>query len=296
MLKSVAALLSLVAPTYTSAQTPLPDPLIGIWASEITPAPVLHGALVIMRTGPDWRATLGSVSTTFRPSGDSIRFSLADSLGTFRGVLGKGATTIEGWWIQPTGVVFANPMASTLTLRRTGPDSWRGDVVPVPEKYSLYLVINRTPAGTLNAAFRNPQLNQRGGSSQYHVSRIENIVFFTARPDTTRPEIRHRAVFDTATRQLTMFWPPLGQTLVLTPRREDQAVDLFPRLPRGQRYAYSAPTSSNDGWRVASARTVGFDEEKLRTLVQRIADTLPTPSRAPFIHSLLVARHCKLLL
>lgn len=301
MLKLLVAVLTPTAlslfPPEVDARSQSSDALLGIWAGgEITAAPVLHGALLITRTGADWRATIGSTSTTFRPNGDSIRFTLADSLGIFRGVIDKGAATIDGWWIQPTSTQFGNPMATTLTLRRTGPDSWRGEVTPVEEKYTLYLVVSRTATGSLLAAFRNPELNQRGGASQFSVRRAGDTVFFSARPDTTRPEISHRAVLDSGARHLTIYWPPLGHTLVLTPRREDQAITLFPRLPRGQRYSYSTPIAANDGWRVAPARTVGFDEEKLRTLIQRVADTLPTPSRAPFIHSLLVARHGKLVL
>ena len=299
MLNRAYALLALfgisVFSGHPESQAP-GDPLVGIWAGETAVTPVLRGELVVTRTASDWRASIGSVSTAFRPIGDSIRFSLAGNLGIFRGAITKGAGTIDGWWIQPTSLVYGNPMATTVTLRRNGPDSWHGEVTPVEERYTLFLVVNRTASGSLNAAFRNPQLNQRGGASQMNVTRVGDSVFFTARPDTARPEIRVRAVFDSAARQLTIYWAPLGQTLVLTPRREDQAIELFPRLPRGQRYSYAPPPPTNDGWKVAPARTVGFDETKLRTLVQRIADTLPTPSRAPFIHSLLVARHGKLVL
>src|SRR3954468_9618917 len=252
MLKLLTAVVALTAlslsPSDVPGQSQASDPLVGIWAGETAVAPVLRGELVVTRNGADWRASIGTLSTTFRPSGDSIRFSLGGDLGIFRGAISTGAAMIDGWWIQHTGVVYGNPMASTVTLRRTGPDSWRGEVTPVEEKYTLFLVVNRTPSGSLNAAFRNPQLNQRGGTSQLNATRVGDSVFFTARPDTTRPEIRHRAVFDSAARQLTMYWAPLGQTLVLTPRREDQAIELFPRLPRGQRYAYSPPPSTNDGW------------------------------------------------
>jgi CubicO group peptidase (beta-lactamase class C family) len=300
MLKLLSALLALtpisLSPRDLTGQSQLSDPLVGIWAAQTTVSPVLRGELVVTRNGPGWSASIGSVSTPFRASGDSIRFSLAGDLGRFRGVVAKDNAAISGWWIQPTSLVYGNPMATTLTLQRTGPNSWRGEVTPVEERYTLFLVVNRTPSGSLNGAFRNPQLNQRGGASQLKVTRAGDSVFFTARPDTTQPEIRHVAVWDSAARQLTLYWPPLGQTLVLTPRREDQAIELFPRLPRAQRYTYSPPPSTNDGWKVASARAVGFDETKLQTLVQRIADTLPTPTRAPFIHSLLVARHGKLVL
>jgi hypothetical protein len=149
----VGCLAIILLPNGASAQAQTSDPLLGIWAGEITGAPVLHVALVVILTGTEWRATIGSASTTFRSNGDSIRFSRADSLGIFRGVIGKGAATIDGWWIQPTSIQFGNPMATTLTLRRTGPDSWRGEVTPVEEKYTLYLVVSRTATGSLIGAF-----------------------------------------------------------------------------------------------------------------------------------------------
>jgi CubicO group peptidase (beta-lactamase class C family) len=51
-----------------------------------------------------------------------------------------------------------------------------------------------------------------------------------------------------------------------------------------------------DGWRTARASDVGMDEQRLAALVQRIADTVPTLIRAPLIHSLLIARHGRLVL
>ena len=298
MLKSVCATVGLIAITAGAdsirGQNQPTAPLIGIWASENSIGPVLKGELVVTRNGSDWRAHIGTLSTAFRANGDSVRFSLGNELGRFRGSIGGSAIT--GWWIQPPGVVLGNAMATPLTIRQTSPGVWRGQVVPAEDKYTLFLIVSRTDAGSLTAAFRNPQLNHRDGASFLNVSRVGDTVLFTARPDTSQPEIRHRALFDSAGQQLTLYWPELGRTLVLTPRREDQAIELFGRLPRGQRQPYSAPTATNDGWKVAAARSVGFDEEKLRALVQRIADTLPMPRRAPFIHSLLVARHGKLVL
>ena len=98
MLNWVKAVLGLLAATLlhnAAARAQASDQLVGIWAAEITAAPVLHGALVVTRTGADWRATIGSTSTTFRPNADSIRFTLADSLGIFRGVIGESPATHE---------------------------------------------------------------------------------------------------------------------------------------------------------------------------------------------------------
>src|SRR3982751_4092091 len=113
MLNRVKALIALlaisVARTDVACQSPPSDPLVGIWAGETAVTPVLRGELVVTRSGSDWRASIGSVSTTFRPSGDSIRFSLADNLGILRGAITRGAGAIDGWWIQHTGVLYGNP-------------------------------------------------------------------------------------------------------------------------------------------------------------------------------------------
>jgi len=287
----------LLALSGAAGQTPSPaDPLLGIWASETTFSPALRGELVVTRSGSDWRAQLGSVEAAFRNTGDSVRFAFPGDLGQFRGILIEHSRSIRGFWIQPVGVTLGNAYASPLTIRSKEVNLWRAQVTPLEDTYSLFLIVSRDSAGSLVGVFRNPERNHRGGAAQFRVRRVRDSVFFTARPDTTRPEIRHAATFDTTLQRLTLSWPPLGQTLVLTPRRQDQAVGLFPRLARDVRYTYSPPLAEDDGWQSAPARAVGFDEQKLQTLVQRIADTLPTLPRAPFIHSLLIARNGKLVL
>ena len=59
---------------------------------------------------------------------------------------------------------------------------------------------------------------------------------------------------------------------------------------------YREPANAPDGWSVASAHDVGIDEEKLADLVQKIIDTDPAEKRPDLIHSLLIARHGKLVL
>jgi CubicO group peptidase (beta-lactamase class C family) len=169
-------------------------------------------------------------------------------------------------------------------------------VVPLDDQFSLYLVVWRDTTGELRGAFRNPERNSRGGASWFHVVHEADSVRFRARPDTSAPEIRLAAAFDTTRKQLTLWWPDLERPLVLTPRTTEQAVGLYPRVPRGQRYHYRVPPPEADGWTTARAAAVGFDEAALERLIQRIVDTEPTGPRAPLIHSLLVARHGRLVL
>jgi CubicO group peptidase (beta-lactamase class C family) len=272
------------------------DPLLGIWASETTFTPGLRGELVVTRNGINWRAHLGSVEAAVRNTDDSVRIAFPGDLGQFRGVLIEHSRSIKGFWIQPAGMTLGNAYASPLTLRSKGGNLWLAQVTPLEDTYALFLIVSRNSAGSLVGVFRNPERNHRGGAGEFNVRRVRDSVFFAARPDTTKPEIRYAATLDTTLKQLSLSWPPIGQILVLTPRQPDQAVGLFPRLPIDSRYTYAPPVAEDDGWNSQPARTVGFDEQKLQTLIQRIADTLPTLPRAPFIHSLLIARNGKLVL
>ena len=278
---------------------PTPGSLEGVWSSETTFGPTLRGELRVTRGDSTWRAVISSAESRFRVRGDSIRFSFGPGMGEFRGRMETNGRTIEGFWIQPRGVVLPYPFATPLRLSLVQPGVWQGTVVPLDDAFSLYLLVWKDDAGELVGSFRNPERNTRGGASQFQVSRTADSVVFTARPDTTEPEIRRAAAFDSVAGRLVISWPIFWereQPLVLRRIGEGQAVGLYPRVPRGLAYDYRVPAPANDGWMVAPARTVGFDETALAQLVQRIADTLPNFPRSPFIHSLLIARHGKLVL
>ncbi len=281
------------------------QPPLGLWASELGFGRELHGKLIVERKGSEWIARLGSVEARFKPNGDSVRFAFPAELGQFRGAFTADRSAIHGWWIQPEdqSVPFMGDPGSLgqtfttkLTLRLEQPNVWSGEVVPLENRYTLYLSIWKAPSGKTGAAFRNPERNHRGGSAVFY-ARMEgdSLVLFVP-GDSTEPEFRRTAYFDQKTKQITIFWPALNRYMVLAPRPEDQAASLFPRLPRGLKYSYAEPLPESDGWRSTRASAVGMDESKLASLVQSIADTMPTLGRAPFIHSLLIARHGKIVL
>ena len=281
------------------APAPAAGPLVGVWASETTFGPALRGELRVVRGDSGWRATIQSAETRFTVARDSVNFVFDPKLGEFRGTLTDNGRAIRGFWIQPGGIVLGYPFASPLTLRLTVPGTWRGDVVPLDDRFSLYLVVWAKDDSTLVGTFRNPELNSRAGASQFRVSRVADSVVFTARPDPQEPEIRRAALFDSTRGQLIIWWPiwpGAEQPFVLRRVGDDQAVGLYPRVPRGLRYSYRVPPPENDGWTSVRARSVGFDEDELARLVQRIADTLPTIPRCPAVHSLLIARRGKLVL
>lgn len=267
-----------------------------MWASVNTYGPELQGELTVTRNGSAWRAQLATAETRFTTTGDSVRFSFASDIGQFRGVLENNGKTIRGFWIQPKMFVLGQAFATPLTLRLQSANRWQGDVVPLADRYSLYINFWRNSRGMELASFRNPELNDRMFTLVYEVTHVPDSVVFSARPDTTKPEVRFAASYDSVRKQMVLFWPPQDRTFLFAPRSEEQAIEYFPRVPRSARYAYAQPPMTSDGWTTAAARDVGFEEDKLAGMVQSLADTLPTLSRFPAVHSLLIARKGKLVL
>lgn len=294
----VAALVALrlaIGVVPLGAQAPArSEQLIGIWASDNTFGPQLQGELTVSRDSGAWRANIASTEVAFRARGDSIRFEMTGNLGSFRGVLLPGGRSIHGWWIQPTGVTLSQSYATPLTLALTGPGTWRGTVMPLPDRFDLYLAVWRRADGVLLGAFRNPQFNTRGRAPAFRMTVVGDSIHFSAPPDTATPQTQFAAQFDSAQRQITLLWRWLGRTIVLTPRDSAQALGLLPRVP-GTRSRYHQPAAANDGWTTARAAAVGFDEAALARLVQRLADTTVTDYKSPFVHSLLIARHGRLV-
>jgi CubicO group peptidase (beta-lactamase class C family) len=162
------------------------------------------------------------------------------------------------------------------------------------DTFTLYLRIFRDADGALIGAFRNPEMNFRAGAAQFHVTQMRGTVSFTADP--AHPDKALSAIYDAKDATLQIRFPGLDQTFVLKHATPAQASGFFPRPPGSPPYVYRAPQSVDDGWAVARARDVGFDEAKLASLVQSIIDVDPAAKRPDLIDALLIARHGKLVL
>ena len=293
-----------------AAAAPADDSLLGIWASETTFGPALHGELTVAREASGWHATISNAEARFQAAGDTVRFAFPGGLGQFHGSLTGNGREIAGFWLQPIGTTEERPspvgsrqaFATSLVLQRASSGLWRGTVRPLEQRFALYLKIYRNAEGLLVGAFRNPDFNSNGGASLFRVAREGDKVLLTARPDETLPEIRHSATIagvpgsPGSPDRLQIFWPDVGRVLELARRTPEQAPHFFPRPPGEPAYTYKAPPATGDGWATAHASAVGIDEAALTRLVQKLIAADPAARRPSLIHSLLVARRGKLVL
>jgi CubicO group peptidase (beta-lactamase class C family) len=280
--------MSLAALIWIAFALSQPDPLLGLWGSESSFGPQVRGELTLERNGSAWTMRAGGFEASFAASGDEIRGALPGGNGELRAHFEDGGNVIRGFWIQPRGNLgqFATP----VTLERVRADGWRGSIAPLEDRLSMYLLIRRGDDGSLRGSFHNPEVNWNGRAPWFRVVRKDESLELI---DPATGKVRFVQPYDAGQRQIGMDF---GAPIALTPRTPDQAAGFYPRSPAAAPYRYRPPLAASDGWQTARARDVGMDEELLRALVERIIAADPAAADAPRIHSLLVARHGKLVL
>ena len=291
MTKHILALaLLLLSAHYSATATAAQDSLEGIWVSH-TPFVRPSGTVTVQKTAKAWTVTIGAKTQEFQSNAKDVSFDIrADNI-SFKGHLEKSGN-IEGFWIQEG--VTDQPFAAPLTLLSTTKDAWTATIPDLKLGFTLYLKIFKREDGVLIGAFRNPEVNTRGGASRFYVESSENEVRFLERND-GQPGIIHKAALQRDPQRLRLMWPQFRRELELSKQTPEQAAAFFPRLP-GTQYSYQRPEATNDGWQTASASDEGVDQTKLTALVQTIAGSDPAERQPNLIHSLLVARNGKLIL
>jgi CubicO group peptidase (beta-lactamase class C family) len=264
------------------------DDLIGLWGSEVPIGPQIRGEIVLERGTNRWTVRVAGFEASAAITGDSIRVTLPGGQGLLRARIDASATAIRGFWVQPAGVFSSYATPVRLVHRRDG--SWIGTVNPIDERFSFYLQVQRQADGTLKGVFRNPEINWNGRAPWFRVARDgDNVAFINP----ASGKKRWVQSYDSAQRQIAFDF---GGPVVLRPRDPDQMVGFFPRSPSAPLYVYRVPVSRDDGWQSASAASAGLDQVQLQSLVRRVIATDPSSDSAPLIHSLLIARHGRLVL
>jgi len=182
---------------------------------------------------------------------------------------GQGSAR-EGLWVQdPTG---------TLTYRWVTPGAQ--EPTPLQDIMSMNLYITARADGSLSAFIRNPEQNFGAGIGPRAVAVDGNTVTLAAQGQQSIV-----GQYDAQADTLSFHFDPLPGTFVL----HRTSADVGP-------YAYQVPRQTDDGWQVASLQTEGIDTPQLVSIIESVTAQAPTSLRAPYIQSLTIARHGKLVL
>lgn len=265
--------------------------IIGLWGATKSFGPSLRGQFRLIREKKDWKATIAGTVGLVKVAHDRVTVTTPDSDGHFAGYFTSGNRSIRGHWIQPKGIATGVEWATPVELIRSGNTSFVGTIVPLEEAVTIYMDVRAESDGTLVAVLRNPDGRWQSarvklmlaGSAFKLISLNDSVVLNEGDYDRQKDVLRLRE-------------PNLGTIFELRRQSHDQATGFYPRTSGARHYKYHQPTTEDDGWRTASLTDEGFSEEKISSFLQTIIDTDPGKPAAPLIHSLLIARHGKLVL
>jgi CubicO group peptidase (beta-lactamase class C family) len=280
----------LLAPAAAPAQVNAPQNLEGLWVAKARYGPDVRGPLMIRHGGDGLVADIAGFVVAVKQQGRSLTFELPDGKGRFRGV--RSGNAIAGQWIQlpaDGGVAFATP----VTLSADSRGRWRGEVVPLDTHRTYYLPLTRSGDGRYSTYLRNPERNQGIFIGARRLEQDgDTVKLIGARGD--RPEtLIGRGRFDPDEGALAL--PIDGETYNFV-RDTTRSSAFYPRGNPGEPYHYTPPVQLNDGWPVSTLDHEGIDRAAIERFVQKLIDMPMDGVSSSQIHSLLIARHGKLVL
>ena len=264
MTKSSAVTLALCLALAASATAQAPPDLPGLWGTSLRFGTEVSGTLLMYRTPDGWRADIGGFTVPVRGNAASFAFELPDGKGSFR----------NGHWIQ-------GGAATPVALVADGPNRWKGAIVPLENRLTFFLSITRD----LHTYIRNPE---RNAGIFTRVSRIEvtgKDLRLIGR-DTVRGHYEDGVI----------TLPLRGGTYDLTRVSDSATSPFYPRGNPPARYRYTPPLEVKDGWPVGTLEEMGISRDSIERFVQMLIDMPMDSLNTLQIHSLLIARHGKLVL
>jgi CubicO group peptidase (beta-lactamase class C family) len=181
-----------------------------------------------------------------------------------------------------------------VTLTPDAPDRWSGEVVPLEDVFTIYLVVRLQPDGTLGAYLRNPERNL---GLQLGVERLifegGRVSLLGRRAGQPEPRTVAEGVYDPRSEVITLNFPARGGSYDF--RREGDQSAFYPRGRNPGRYAYRPPPRRDDGWPTATLEWANLDRAALEAFVQLIIDRPMESVRTPQVHGVLIARHGRLV-
>jgi CubicO group peptidase (beta-lactamase class C family) len=282
-----------VAAQISSAADGSADALAGLWKAKRRFGPDAGGTLIVQRSGTSYFADMAGRIVPVRAEQGEIGFDLPGDQGTFRGRF-DGSSAIRGHWIRPGTPANMSRYASSVVLRAAGRGRWVGEIRPLQDEFTFYLLTRSRPDGSLDAVLRNPERDLGTQIGAERLVREGDTVRLMGRRGSGPERELASGRYDPENRSFTLAFPSRGGTYDFA--RDGDDSHFYPRGRNPGRYAYRPPPPRGDGWPTGTLAEAGIDRAAIERLVQAIAETPMDSPDAPQIHALLVARHGRLVL
>lgn len=272
--------------------------LIGIWEAKRSFGPTLRGSLTITRKSDEWIAEIAGEMIRSTATGNVVSLAFPAGQGEFHGVLNSNGNEIRGHWIQPATVNASRQYASPVRLTSFGKDCWRGQVVPLEDEFTFYLIASPGENGTVRAFLRNPDRNLGIFLEVNHLEREGDVVRLVghlrnSEEQRVLAEGTFRAGSDRSQDRMSIYFSRLGATFDFS--RAGERSFFYARGKNPPEYRYIPPMAEDDGWPIGTLEKAGISEEPLKKLIEIEVDPPNTSVHDLDIHGMLIARHGKLV-
>jgi hypothetical protein len=286
---------SLALGAFTSAAIPQENRsavLVGLWqATRNFTADVRGTLLLIERQGRVVADVAGYVVPVLVREG-TYAFELPDNNGSFRGHKAQGGREIHGFWFQPPAATNTALYSSPVTLKKDGA-SWRGEVTPLADRFTYFLPVTRSADGTLKTYLRNPERNDGV------FWRVDSIALDGDKVTLSghmRGAKEQKPLFEARLAEARISgFPGRGGSYDFDKVDDEVLNPFYPRGKAPAPYRYEKPLQRADGWPTATVEEVGIDRAGIEKLMKRIIEAPMDSLGAGQIHSVLIARHGKLV-
>jgi CubicO group peptidase (beta-lactamase class C family) len=292
ILLSATSLIQTAASQANSAKE-----LTGLWEAKRRFGPDVRGSLLIKQTGGEGRAEIAGRVAAVKFSGDAITLELPDGKGSFEGKFDARRAKIFGHWIQPVTVENGTPYASPVILTKDKQGIWHGEVSPLEDTMTFYLMIKVRDDGSIGAFLKNPERNVGRQIRVDHIERNgDSIRLFAEDSGKVKGRVLVEGKYYADRDIISINFPTRGGTFDFKRVEANQTSDFYPRGHPTVPYVYTPPLAFDDGWQTASLEDVGISREGIQNFIQMIVDTPIDSVSSPEIHGVLIARHGKLVL
>src|SRR5688572_4221070 len=287
----LSCILGLIAAAASAQPAGTPD-LEGLWVAHARFGPDVRGRLMIFPRGNDLVADIAGFSVPVTQQGQQLSFDLPDGKGSFRGE--RSGDQIEGQWIQPVTVEGGARYATPLVLLAQGAGRWTGNVAPREDHMTYYLPVTRGAGDRYSTYLRNPERNQGLFLGVSLIERDGDVLRLIG----TRRGQKEESVIASGRRdpESGKFSLPLPWSTFDFARETDASSPFYARGNPPERYRYAPPIHLDDGWPVSTLEKEGIDRGAIEKFVQKLIDMRQESVSTSQVHSLLIARHGKLVL
>jgi CubicO group peptidase (beta-lactamase class C family) len=266
--------------------------LTGLWVAKERYGPDIRGTLMILPRKGGLVADLAGLSVPVTQHGTKISFALPGSKGSFRGT--RKGQEIVGQWIQAPTVSSGTAYATPIVLRPDGLGHWRGEIASADDHMTYYLPVTHGVDGRYAAYLRNPERNEGVFLGATRIEQDGDVVRLIGTGRGRKDEApvgSGRLDVESGILALAIS----GATFNFT-RDTGEGSAFYPRGDPPERYHYSPPVRLDDGWPVSTLEREGLDEAAIERFIQSLIDMPMDGLSSSQIHSLLIARHGKLVL